>query len=322
MTCADFEEYPIALRAYAEPVTAKQRRRPGNLARRTPASEWTLIFDTETETVAGQGLRFGVYQWRRGETLEESGIFYAPELPASELAVLEAYAHANGSKLITRDEFADRVFYGLAYDLRATIVGFNLPFDISRIAIGHGPARTAMSGGFSFKLSDDKRRPHVQVKHLSQKASLIQFAAPFRRRDAGSDRASKRYYPVRRGFFVDVATLARALFARSFKLSALSEFLKVETVKAESDGHGLALTNDYVGYAAGDVQTTWECYEKLVGRYRALQLEHASATDLQRSESRQSLPAGHGRQALASGTARDIRRAARHHAKHVLRRPL
>ena len=41
-----------------------------------------------------------------------------------------------------------------AYDLRASIVGFNLPFDISRLAIKHGSARgKAMRGGFTFKLS-------------------------------------------------------------------------------------------------------------------------------------------------------------------------
>jgi hypothetical protein len=55
--------------------------------------------------------------------------------------------------------FVDDVFYGLAYDLRATIVGFNLPFDLSRLAVRHGPARSKMRGGFTFQLSEDDRKP-------------------------------------------------------------------------------------------------------------------------------------------------------------------
>ena len=57
-------------------------------------------------------------------------------------------------KLRTVSEFVDEVLYDRAYDLRASIVGFNLPFDISRLAIEHGSARgKAMRGGFTFKLS-------------------------------------------------------------------------------------------------------------------------------------------------------------------------
>jgi hypothetical protein len=50
-------------------------------------------------------------------------------------------------------EFADEVLFARPYDLRASIVGFNLPFDISRLAFRHASARgKAMRGGFTFKL--------------------------------------------------------------------------------------------------------------------------------------------------------------------------
>lgn len=59
-------------------------------------------------------------------------------------------------------EFIDDVLFARAYDLRASIVGFNLPFDISRLAIRHGSARgKAMRGGFTFKLSPLWWRPAV-----------------------------------------------------------------------------------------------------------------------------------------------------------------
>ncbi len=49
-------------------------------------------------------------------------------------------------KALTRAQFVEDVFYGFGYDLRATIIGFNLPFDLSRLAVAHGPARGKMRG--------------------------------------------------------------------------------------------------------------------------------------------------------------------------------
>jgi hypothetical protein len=40
----------------------------------------------------------------------------------------------------TVEGFVDEVFFVYAYDLRGTCVGLNLPFDLSRLAIGHGSA--------------------------------------------------------------------------------------------------------------------------------------------------------------------------------------
>jgi hypothetical protein len=155
-------------------------------------------------------------------------------------------------------------------------VGFNLPFDLSRVALHHGSARRNMRGGFTFKLSGDKRRPYLQIKHLSQKSALIRFAAPFTGRDWRSERKRRKRAPVERGTFVDVRTLATALFSRNFRLSTLSDFLKVPTPKVETDEHGQALTEEYLDYAVRDVQTTWECYEELVRRYEALDLKDTS----------------------------------------------
>ena len=39
--------------------------------------------------------------------------------------------------LRTRAEFVDEIFYRSAYAVGAQIVGFNLPFDLSRLAIRH-----------------------------------------------------------------------------------------------------------------------------------------------------------------------------------------
>jgi len=265
----------ISLRAYAE--SAPRFIPPGDgdpKTKTTPQpSPWSLTFDTETTVDAGQALRFGSYQVRYDSELREAGLFYEPDtLAEEELAILRAHAIAHGLKLLTRDSFVEEVFYAIGYELNATIIGLNLPFDLARIAIRHASARGDMRGGFSLTLSADKRRPPVQVKHVSRRTSLIRFAAPFRQRKARSERKRKDYVPVRRGFFVDIGTFAGALFARSFTLASLAEFLDVLHRKLETDEHGQSLTDAYVAYAVRDVQTTWECYAALVERYRTFNL--------------------------------------------------
>jgi hypothetical protein len=90
-----------------------------------------------------------------GNELDEAGLFYDPAIVNDdELGLLRQARLDRGSKLRTVSEFVDEVLFDRAYDLRASIVGFNLPFDISRLAIKHGSARgKAMHGGFTFKLS-------------------------------------------------------------------------------------------------------------------------------------------------------------------------
>jgi hypothetical protein len=258
------DQLPIAVRAYvplAEPEPVRRWRMPP-----TP-SDWVLIFDTETTTDPSQRLRFGSFQWRRGSKLDRAGLFYAPDLSERDRAVLASYAKAHGLELMTVAEFIEEIFYKLAYEFRATIVGFNLPFDISRLAIGHSAARRRpMRGGFSFQLSPYPWRPRVQVKHLSRRAALSRFAAPPRQRSSRSGRKHDRV-PVRRGFFVDVKTVGAAMTSRSDTLGSLAEFLKVPSRKMVTDEHGSRLTREYIAYAVNDTQVTWECCAELAQRY-------------------------------------------------------
>lgn len=276
------DHLPIALRAYAVPKIQALPDPHASKAKRpiAPASDWTLIFDTETTVDAAQSLRFGSYQFRNGDTLDEAGLFYDPEgVTPDELATLCAYAERERLYLRTRDAFVDEVFYKRAYQLRAAIVGFNLSFDISRIAINHGPARTptdadsgGMRDGFTFRLSHQKFCPNVRVKHMSARAALISFAAPMMQRDGRGQRRRGQKTPVRRGHFIDVKTLAGALFARGFNLATLSEFLKVDHPKQAFDDFDGPVTDEMARYAMGDVQATWECYRALRARFDQLGL--------------------------------------------------
>jgi hypothetical protein len=264
------DRLPIAVRAFApppqKPSDEPARKRSSKPA---PPSKWTLVFDTETTADAAQRLRIGAYQFREGDDLDEAGLFYDPAaLNVAELDMFKRFASGNGMKLRTVSEFVDEVLYDRAYDLRASIIGFNVPFDISRLAIRHGSARgKAMRGGFTFKLSSKWWRPAIQVRHLNARASLMQFTHPPKRRDPRGHRKRKIAPRERRGSLTDLKTIAAALFSRSFSLASLADFLKTPTRKAVSGGHGKRLTASYLRYAVQDVQVTWECYQALRDRY-------------------------------------------------------
>ena len=270
----------LSLRAFAESTIEKQPKKTSK--KRPPyASDWAVIFDTETTTDAGQSLRIGTYQVRKAGELFGCGVFFDPEgVTDAELLTLKSYTDANGLSLLTRNEFADNIFYGIGYQLRANIIGFNLPFDISRIAIRYASARSSnyqdMRGGFTFTISSDlvKKRfkPNCQIKHLSRNCSFIRFASPMGQRDARSERKRGSYNSPRPGHFVDVKTLANAMFARGFSLADLSKFLKVENPKLDFDDFAGPVSDTMIEYAVRDVQTTWECYFELTQRMDALQL--------------------------------------------------
>jgi hypothetical protein len=301
----------IALRAYVRKAPKKPKKGskpprttfPGavnwrDLAPRTRPSDWVLVFDCETRTTPDQRLRFGGFQLRYKGEVWESGAFYEPDvLREEELAILQRVIDDERSNsdgvptyLRTRAEFVDEIFYRSAYAVGAQIVGFNLPFDLSRLAIRHASARRSMKGGFSLTLSEDW--PPVAVKHLSQRAALIRFTgdrpAAETTAEEESDDDSDAETPDEteekigpdRGYFVDVKTLAAALTSKSHSLASLSDLLKVPTPKEESDEHGGTLTPEYVRYGLRDVQTTWECFDNLARRFATFGLHETGLYEL------------------------------------------
>jgi hypothetical protein len=260
------EPRPIYLRAYAEPTVAPKpaKRRPS-----AKPSKWVLCFDCETTADEVQRLRFGAYQVRRDGILKEKGLFFDPDaVDGEELEALQMNRPA-GLALRTLTSFVEDIFYDIGYAADATIVGFNLPFDISRLALDCDTARQvrrngkivdrSMAGGFTLRLSHIAGRPNVRIKPLSRRAAFINFAAPS---DAPTgERAS-------RGFFLDLKTLAAALTSKSFKLASLAEHLGVPA-KGDFKDFGRKIDRTFIQYAVQDVEVTWRCFEQLHQRYDA-----------------------------------------------------
>lgn len=295
---------PVAVRAWTEPAEPATRHRKGRKraprpaagstgARREPAGgRWrgsVVILDTETTTDPTQRLTFGAYRygrWRQDGTLAilEEGIFHDDDLakrdPAG-FAILHAVAvekradvapgrNARQSlRLLPRRDFLDAVLWpAIAAD--ALVVGFNLPFDLSRLAVDVAPARGAYQGGFSFTLweyrdgsgdgtsgawRENKYRPRLRIKHIDAKRALIGLTRP---------KGWQGDFP--RPGFLDVRTLAFALTDRGYSLRSACEAFGVAQGKADPGGHG-GITPEYVVYARQDVAATAALLVVLRGEY-------------------------------------------------------
>ncbi|MGA8534268.1 MAG: hypothetical protein WB615_09200 [Candidatus Tumulicola sp.] len=249
-----------------------------------------LVFDCESTTDETQRLTFGSYRFFEGRCCLEEGIFHAEDLPERDRATLEAYvkSHVPATKrhqgnpellLLTRREFLER-FYIATYKARSLIVGFNLPFDLSRLACNVGAARGRYGGGFSLALWEyedlngarqlNKHRPRIAIKHIDSKRSLIGFtgtinADPVDLIPEGSKTGESEDVYKFRGHFLDLRTLAFVLTDRGHNLDSACKAFDVQG-KIAVDQHGI-VSAEYIEYNRQDVAATTELAYKLLDEY-------------------------------------------------------
>ena len=256
----------IYLRAH----TVASRQKPKKSLAPEQVTIWPsriLIFDTETTIDAQQDLTFGAYQLcqlKEGKYIcSEEGLFHRDDLDARQLKVLTKYVETGQAqievkrfpprlnlKLYPRWEFLEKVFWKAIKNERM-IVGFNLPFDLSRLAVEWA---TADNGGWSLILSQRRskktgmieshpHRPRVRITAKDSKSAFISLTKPRKPEE----------WP-KRSRFLDVHTLAFALFANSQGLDALCSQLKIPgKLKHEPTGR---ITIDEIEYCRGDVRCT------------------------------------------------------------------
>jgi hypothetical protein len=138
---------------------------------------------------------------------------------------------------------------------KSAIVGFNLPFDISRIASDWAYSNGEFENGFTFFLQQTQAK--IKIKHLSSRKSL------FKGTSTGSFKS----------VFVDVMTLSAAMYGRSFSLDSLAKVLQAQHQKIGGAKHGTKLTEEYLDYLIADVLTTQDCYNILYNKYLSYGLD-------------------------------------------------
>jgi len=283
------EPLPIAHRVWAEPRDRVAKR---NVRRVQAPPRHFLVFDTETRADAAQALTFGCWQYCRidsgGVFVGDEGLFYADDLEESDpegFEVLLRYVkdhlgtHGRALRLLPRARFVEEVFFKVAYKGRAQVVGFNLPFDLSRTAVDVAEARGFYRGGFSFILSKGKdgsgfterrHRPRVLVKHRDSKGSFISFSKPMSpdqddlipEGSADGKPTATYSWP---GRFLDLRTLAFALTGTSYSLQRACSDFGVPG-KLDSGGYG-RITPEHIDYCRQDVTATRELRAALLDEF-------------------------------------------------------
>jgi hypothetical protein len=252
----------LAVRVYTQKA-GKKKTKPSNFNEELILHHRrVLVFDTETTTDQYQNLKIGFFQIYQDGGIQHEGLFYAPSmLDEKETEVFKEYSLKNDIALYTLEEFVDDVFYPEVLRFKALCVGFNLPFDISRIAKKVGDSRGYNKGGFTFTLSDKEENPQIVIKKLG---SAYSFKLNGTKENQGKDRHN--------GYFVDAQTLAEVLLQKKhISLEKACKLLNTKTKKMEDIEHG-RVTKRYIDYLITDVRATWEVYEKLIAELGIYQI--------------------------------------------------
>lgn len=283
------EHSPLTLAVRAYPATPGKSQKK-KLARQPACPDSMLVFDTETRTDATQRLMFGSYQFIVKDKCLEEGLFCADDLRPAERKELERYAATHAAetargqsrqlKLLSLEEFAVKL-YRAAYKDRCLLVGFNLSFDLSRIARDCAAARGRFAGGFSLglwsyrdKTGRERRnqfRPRIGIKQIDSKCAFKGFTAANDPDSAdlipdGSATGKAEPGYVFRGHFLDLRTLSFALTDRSCSLEAACNAFGVQHGKQQVAKHG-ELSHQYIDYNRRDVLATAELAFKLFEEY-------------------------------------------------------
>lgn len=223
-----------------------------------------LVFDTETTTDQYQSLKLGSFNIYEYGGQRAQGVFYNPtQVDVKEKQVLVNYCNEHKIPLMRVQEFIDNIFLPEVYDLETLCVGFNLPFDLSRIAKGFGFARNSMKGGFSFTLTQDRKRPRLVIKHIDNTKAFIRL---------GSSIDQNKHKLGFRGNFLDLHTAVFALTGESHTLDSACNLLLSHIGKGRPARHG-RITEEYIEYNMQDVAATYSLYLRIIEEYALYGLE-------------------------------------------------
>jgi hypothetical protein len=246
-----------------------------------------FVFDTETRTNATQTLIFGSYRYIVGGRCLEEGLFHADDVTDFERRMLKTYVEAHRAdtvregkpdlRILSVAQFVDRL-YRAAYKGRCLLVGFNLPFDLARVARNFTTARGRFAGGFSLELwsyidqfgneRHNPYRPRIAIKHIDSKRALKGFTGSYNPDSVdlipvNGEQSNSRFF---RGHFLDLRTLAFALTDRGHSLESACKTFGVEHGKQSTRQHGV-LSVEYIDYNRRDVLATVELALKLLEEY-------------------------------------------------------
>jgi len=272
--CAVLTTFTPILRGHTE---TRQQRRSRKRARRKHPPKWplfALVFDCETRTDEKQSLTFGFVRLLRNVENSYSDcrveiIFFDPEeIRPSEIQALRKYAAEKRAEialdvrsrnllLLTKQEFIERFLFP-HLEAGSLIVGFNLPFDLARLASDARPA-TRLNEDWSlvFDYTDRKtgrvERDTIRRIKITRKDGKVTFI----RLSGYSKRKGKLPY----GRFLDLFALAWSLRSVHYSLDGLAKDLKIQgKLNHTPTGN---VTAEEISYCRQDVRVTVEILNAL-----------------------------------------------------------
>jgi len=269
----------LYLRAHTEVIaggTSKFKRHRGR-SRKERKHKWpryAFVFDTESRRNTNQDLTFGFYRVFKlavdSYRLIEEGAFYANNLSDHERTTLKSYIDKADHDFKTfpprfplypRDEFVKNVFFKWARR-GAMIVGYNLVFDLSRLALAWPKANR---GEWSLMLvknadgSENKFYPRIVITPIDSKKAFIRFWWEWtpKRKDGKHVKRTK----INEAFFFDLRTLLWSLYNKSFSLKRACDNekgpFKGQNLPQKLEGGGSGkVTLKEIEYARQDVRCT------------------------------------------------------------------
>jgi len=260
-----------------------------------------LVLDTETTTDAAQQLLFGSYRVYDGTKLLQEGLIHADDLDTTSLAKVQQYAAENQAasgrrlRVRSRSDFVEAVLWKVGYRGRGLIVGFNLAFDLSRLAVGVGESRRSHrkngngredaaasaatdasgrgSAGFSLllfqyrdeqgELKEHQFRPRITVKAAGSKRQFLSFTGLARGRTDPENLVEGQTF---RGHFLDLHMASFALTDKSLTLEGAARAFGIHETKRQIDRHGV-VTAEYIDYNRQDVYLTYLLYEAVAAEW-------------------------------------------------------
>jgi hypothetical protein len=262
--------HDVYVRAYAVKTEFEQERK--RTTRKSDEPKWpkhALILDTETRITADQSLTFGVFRLcqLKGDkyTVSREGIFYADDLPPADRRIIEIYVRTAipdvkvfppEFPLYSRSDFMKKVFWPAIKYRGALICGLNLPFDLARLALSWDRGE---HDEWSLTMSqypdgaENRNVPRILITPLDSKKAFIRLAKPWKPEEWANKGKAR---------FLDLRTLAWALFNRSFSLKRLCEELKTEHQKIDHEPTG-EVTPEEIEYARQDGRCTVDALNTL-----------------------------------------------------------
>jgi hypothetical protein len=269
---------PIFLRAHTR-VKNEKPQRSNEWPRHVKWANFALVLDCETTCDIRQTLTF--LWWRFCElkngvyVCQQEGVVYADDLDLAAVKLIRKYARSLRADVEdgcppnimvqSRTEFVDGIFWE-ALRSGAVVVGFNTPFDLSRLALEYREAQKKNSGWsmvfWKFDGKPDKFKPKLRIKPKDSRAAFIELA--------GGDPNNRAVY---RGRFLDLSVLGAAMRSRHLTLDGfLESFGLAGKLQHEPTGK---VTMRELEYGRHDVDRTVALLNAMKREYDGFSLELA-----------------------------------------------